>query len=343
MTTDRERVLLVDDDPDMLKICQDVLRRKGYEITCADTGQQALAEVRRQSFPAAVIDLVLPDIGGMEVVSAVRQADPEAIVVVITGFASLDSAIEAVRRGAYDYVRKPFEATDLSSVLTRGLERRQLIKENEQLVARLNRLNQQLEQSKGRLEDKMRIATDELNVFIELRQRLAEAPDLRTTAQYVVEAGMRLTGADSGAMLVVDGTVGLLRPIAAHKIAGNELGEKNLAVGQSILGEVALTGTPKVINDLFADPQLSEDRLAYAGIRSVLAHSLGADDTILGVIAFFDKLTGPFTEKNLNLVAVLAAQVSSVVAAMINRRSSEPGTAQQPPPDEFVDLENLVR
>ncbi len=126
MATERQRVLLVDDDPQILELFEEALSGEGYEITCADTGQRALEEIRRQPFPAAVVDLVLPDIGGLEVVSAIRRADPEAVVVIITGFASLDSAIEAVHRGAYEYLRKPVDVTDLINVLAQGLKHREL-------------------------------------------------------------------------------------------------------------------------------------------------------------------------------------------------------------------------
>lgn len=338
MQTAKQRVLVVDDDPNILEVCKGVLAGQGYETTCVTTGHQALQEVRRQPFPAAVVDLVLPDVGGLDVVSAIRQADAEAVVVIITGFASLDSAIEAVRRGAYDYLRKPFEAADLTSILARGLEHRQLIKENEQLVTKLNRLNQQLQQNKARLEDKMRIATEEMAVFIDLGRRLSEAHDSPTTAQYILQAAIQLTGADSGAILVVDGSLSRLYPIVSLGITAEELAASPLLVGEGILGEVASSATSKVVNDLLADPQLSEDNLVYVGIRSVLAHPLVTDETVVGIIALFDKPDGPFTDSNLNLIALLAAQVSTVLAAMVIRRSSP-----QQAPDQFIDLENLLR
>jgi len=342
METPPQRVLVVDDDLDMLQLCQDVLSRQGYETTCVATGEQALAEVHRQPFPAALVDLVLPDIGGLEVVSAIRRADPEAVVVIITGFASLDSAIEAVRRGTYDYLRKPFDTDELINILARGLEHRRLIKENEQLVTRLNRLNQQLQQSKARLEDKMRIATEELAVFINLGHRLGEARDSQTTAQHILQAALELSGAERGAILVVDRGLNQLQPIVTIGISSDELSANKLGVGEGILGQVASAATPKIINDLLADPQLSEDGLAYAGIRSVLAHPLVSDDVVVGVIALFDKPSGPFTDNNLNLIAVLAAQVSSVLAATVIPRPYKLGAGQQPP-DQFINLEDLLR
>jgi len=274
MPADGQRVLLVDDDPKIIEVCQEVLTQEGYATVCANTGAEALQEVRRQPFPAAVVDLVLPDVDGLDVVSAIRQADPEAVVVIITGFACLDSAIEAVRRGAYDYLRKPFGTADLTNILARGLEHRQLIKENEQLVTRLNRLNQQLQQSKVRLEDKMRIATEEMDVFIKLGQRLSQAHDPQETARHILQAGIKLTGVDSGAILVVDASLGRLYPIVTTGITAEELTARPLAIGEGILGEVASSATSEVVNDLLADSQFSEDNLVYAGIRSVLAHPL---------------------------------------------------------------------
>ena len=342
MDRTRQRVLLVDDDPDMLAICDNALSRGGYETTCVATGEEAVAEVRRHPFPAAVVDLVLPDVGGLDVVSAIRQADPEAVVIIITGFASLDSAIEAVRRGVYDYLRKPFDTEELARVLARGLEHRQVIRENRQLVTKLNRLNQDLRESTTRLEDEMRIATEELSVFIDLERRLYEADDYRVTAQCILDAAMKLTGAGSGSVLAVDQSLGRLQPLVAQGISNDELTARNLLIGKDVLGEVAASGTGRFINDLLADPQLSEDSLVYAGIRSVIAQPVMEKELVVGVIALFDKPEGVFTHKNLDLLAVLAAQVSDVLAGMIThpfyQRQVKPAGS-----DEFIDLTNLVR
>jgi DNA-binding NtrC family response regulator len=119
-------ILVVDDEQVICKSCEKVFRRGGHEVTCALSGRQALTLLQTDEFDVVFTDLKMMDVGGMEVVETVKQRYPRTVVVVITGYATIASAVETMRSGAFDYLPKPFTAGELMAVLDRALEKRKL-------------------------------------------------------------------------------------------------------------------------------------------------------------------------------------------------------------------------
>jgi two-component system response regulator PilR (NtrC family) len=134
----RVRVLLVDDEPSMRELLGIVLGREGYEVVVAECGTQALDALKRQSFDLVVTDIRMPDMSGVDVLRAARLGDPDVPVVMMTAYASTETAVEALRLGASDYVTKPFDVDELKLVLRHALERRELRQENVALKRALN-------------------------------------------------------------------------------------------------------------------------------------------------------------------------------------------------------------
>jgi DNA-binding NtrC family response regulator len=136
MTTERA-ILLVDDEVDALEGYTQALRRERYRIDATADPREALVRVRSVSYDAAVVDLRMPHLDGMDVLRAIHAADADVAVVVVTGFASVDTAVEAMKQGACDYLSKPFTPDDLRLALRRALARHDLVRENRDLRERL--------------------------------------------------------------------------------------------------------------------------------------------------------------------------------------------------------------
>lgn len=129
-------ILIVDDEPDIRDLLAEFFRERRYDVTLAADGRAAVAAIERapSRFGLILTDLNLPGIDGLGVLSAARAANPSCYVVIITGFASLDSAIQAVRLGAYDYLTKPFSLGQIEVIMRRVLSHLTLDAENRQLA-----------------------------------------------------------------------------------------------------------------------------------------------------------------------------------------------------------------
>src|SRR5580658_8235267 len=133
MTTphdERPRVLIVDDEKFIRDILADFLGMEGYVVRTAEDGAAALAELGRTRYDMILSDLKMPRMGGIELLAAIGQAAPSALTVIMTGFGTVETAIDAMKRGAYDYILKPFKVEEVIHVVQRGLEKQRLSAEN---------------------------------------------------------------------------------------------------------------------------------------------------------------------------------------------------------------------
>ena len=134
-----ERVLVVDDDAEMAAVVARHLEGEGMPAASATSGAQALAAVEHEPFAVVVTDVVMTDVGGLDLLRAVQRTQPEARVILMTAFGSLETAIEAIRGGAYDYLTKPFTMAELTLTVRRALDERRLRAENRRLRAEVER------------------------------------------------------------------------------------------------------------------------------------------------------------------------------------------------------------
>lgn len=131
--TETVNILVVDDEKGIREGCRRILSSEGYGVDVAENGKAGLEMVRGKPYDLILVDLMMPVMGGLELMEQVRQIDPGIILVVITGFATVETAVEAMKHGAYDYIPKPFNPDQLLAVLNRGLDKRRLTIEKEKL------------------------------------------------------------------------------------------------------------------------------------------------------------------------------------------------------------------
>ncbi len=131
----RPKVLVVEDDPEMLALLRQHLAGEGYLVVTTNKGVEALDRLRTESFDVILTDLKMPGVDGMEILRAARGAQGDARVILITAFGSIETAIQAIREGAYDYVTKPFRLDEISLLVRKALEDRNLREENRRLRA----------------------------------------------------------------------------------------------------------------------------------------------------------------------------------------------------------------
>ena len=131
------RVLVVDDERRQSDILQMILEAEGYETTAAGNGRQALQAAQGGGFDVVLTDLKMPDLNGIELLSEILKLQPTPLVVLMTAHGTIDSAVDAMRKGAFDYLTKPLEKDELLLVLRRAMERTHLVRENRMLHEQL--------------------------------------------------------------------------------------------------------------------------------------------------------------------------------------------------------------
>jgi DNA-binding NtrC family response regulator len=173
----QESILVVDDEEVMRDVLGSLLSQAGYDVALAADGPGGLALARKGSYAAALVDMMLPEMDGMAVLEELKRIDPELVVLMITAYASVETAIAAMRRGAFDYVAKPFKHEELLHALANGLNQRRLQDENRQLRSALR--------DQGRFMEIVGKSQKMAQVF----QLIAQAAPSRSTILVVGESG----------------------------------------------------------------------------------------------------------------------------------------------------------
>ncbi len=125
MTT-QERILIVDDEEQMRELLAKVLEKNGYQVTAAADGSQALALLEKEPMDLVVTDVRMPGLDGMEALRAIKELNPEIVIILMTAFGSIDQAVQAVKEGAYDYINKPFKIDEMLLTIKKALDERRL-------------------------------------------------------------------------------------------------------------------------------------------------------------------------------------------------------------------------
>src|SRR6204780_1074578 len=126
MLPERKQVLIVDDEPNLRKILSAQLSRDGYEVMTAEDGEQGLALLKEHHIDLVITDLKMPKVDGMTLLRKALELEPELPVVLITAHGTIDTAVEALKSGAFDFVTKPFDKDEVRQIVSKALRTREL-------------------------------------------------------------------------------------------------------------------------------------------------------------------------------------------------------------------------
>ncbi|WP_437987604.1 sigma-54-dependent transcriptional regulator [Sorangium sp. So ce117] len=194
------RVLVVDDEPGLRQVLHIAFRRQGYEVVAAPGARAAIEAIRQnpQPFPLVLTDLVMPDGSGIEVLTAAKARSNATEVIVMTAHSTVESALDAMRHGAYDFVTKPFSPAELTALAAKALEKSSIVAENQRLRAQLERLDLPSREPLGTSPAMQRIA-----------ELIAKIAPTRTTVLLTGESG---TGKERVARAIHDRSDRAARP-----------------------------------------------------------------------------------------------------------------------------------
>ncbi len=141
----RSKILVVDDEPRIRDACRMVLSEEGFEVALAADGNEGVQMIREEHFDVILVDLMMPVLSGFEVLSYVRESHPDTVVIVITGYATLEHSINAMKRGAFDFIPKPFTPDQLRTVVAKAIRYNRALQDiadtNSRLKTMVNRLS----------------------------------------------------------------------------------------------------------------------------------------------------------------------------------------------------------
>ncbi len=208
------RILIVDDEEVLASFVAKILveeKEFSYDVAVAGTGEDAVSMFEKEPFDLLIADIKLPEMDGIDVLRSVKSVDPETQVVMITAYASLETAVAALREGAYDYIVKPFEAKQVQSVVRHALERRSLILQRNELIQSLSEANDRLTEAHKLLEEKKALVDKELEQRIrelaslnELAGKLSSELDLQRLLGSTPKLACEVMKAEAGAVVFAE-------------------------------------------------------------------------------------------------------------------------------------------
>lgn len=293
-----ELILVVDDEPDILGLCERILVGRGYEVYTAASASQAIRIARETPFDVVLLDLQMSDGDGITVFEKIRSYHRDAAGIVITGYPSMEAAIDALRRGFSGFVLKPFTPNELRQAVHDALERRRLERDHARLQT--------------------------LIPLYELSQSLMSTVDINALLDLVVETAIEATGADRASLMLERD--GMLSIEAARGLPEDVLDKPATPVGEGIAGWVARHGSPLLLDKTTTMPPELSDALKHGDIASAVCAPLALQDRVIGVLNLtkLEPTERPFTPSDGELIRVLAGQVAIAIenARLFQNQSS---------------------
>ena len=226
------RVLVVDDEEMIRALVKDTLSATEMEVSAASGGRQALDMMARTDYDVLLTDLTMPGMSGLQLLAESLRRHPDTIPIVFTGYATLKTARQAIREGAYDYILKPFDLDELHESVSRALERRGLVQEN----ARLR----------------------ELSGLFEVSEAIGSAVGRDELLRLILRFALVQTGATRGSVMLLDDSGSKLDIVAAVGLPEHVINGTSIDVGQGIAGHVIQNGQPLLVGNIDEDEHLRD-------------------------------------------------------------------------------------
>jgi K+-sensing histidine kinase KdpD len=292
---EKERILVVDDDLDFLKIIKIILENKGYVVDTVPSASEAISRIKEHYYHATILDIILPDDDGTELLSRILDIHPDIIAIMLTGHSSVRNAVRSLNRGAFAYLEKPLDPDNLLSVLSRGLEKQRLVMENRILMEELEQRN--------------KIS----NTLLSVSQAVSESLDLQNIIDSSLDKVALYTGIDTSFIylfendrLVLKGHHGLT-PTEVDRMAAVIPGNGN------ILSRVFKQAKPIIIEYFKENAEPSLDFLKDSDCQSFAGIPLSILSESIGVMGIASHTSGQIIESNLELLTGIAREISIAV------------------------------
>lgn len=299
------KILVIDDEERMCQSLVTILKDLGYQAKAVSQANQALKEIEKDNYDLIVSDIKMPDLDGFDILKLTKRQNKDSLVIFMTGYASLESAIEAINLGAYDYLTKPLDFGKFRLTVQRALEKREYDQSKNLLLEALKQKNLELKQK-----------VSELNALYQTGKSLSSTADLKQLLNQIISLATKVLGAKTGSVMLISSENQELYISAAIGLEKEVLQNTRLKMGSSIAGFVAEKGTPLMIEDVEKDLRFRRINKQKYETKSLLSVPLKIKNKVLGVINLNNKIDGtPFSKSDLQLLITFASQAAVAIEA----------------------------
>ena len=302
-------ILVVDDDPIIRNLLDAYLREfKGNNVFLASDGVEGLNWIQKVEMDCVFIDMYMPGFTGLETLGRIKQLDKDVMIVLMTGQPSFEIMIEAIQKGASDFLIKPFQLEQVSLTLERLTKEKRLLNENRMLTEEV-RAKKLLEELNLKLEKKVK----EQTILYTIMDQLSQVRGKEDLFHQIVKMAAHLSEARKVAFFIWDREAGHLRLVAGVGMDARRINQLVVPLGEGIVGKVALEGVPLLVLEELGRPAKAHDPLEMKGL-SFLALPMKIRQETFGVLQVADRDEGrPFSEEDLFLLSILSEKAAMTI------------------------------
>jgi K+-sensing histidine kinase KdpD len=287
-------ILLVDDDLAFLKVAQSILHNKGYLPDVARNAEEALHKAKNKSYNLAVLDMLLPDMNGVDLLSSLREIQPDILTIMLTGFSSVEHTVQSLNRGAFAFLEKPLNPDRLLEVIQRGIEKQQLVVENRHLMKELEHRNR------------------DLNILLSITQAVSYTLKPEDIVKPVLETIAGSLGLDGHYLLVFDDN---FKTLNGYWGFTEKLKNKiqSLELNTSCINRVIKNSEPLIVNSIRGDTDPLLSLLAQENYKSFIAVPVVATNETKGLLGIAINSEHVFSPLEVNLLKAIGREVSVAI------------------------------
>jgi len=329
-TTGPFRILVVDDEPGIREIVGTILEEDGYQVRRAASVREARDHLAADPFDLVLTDLKMPGEDGLALVREIRERFPDMATVIFTGYASVDSAIEALRLGISDYMKKPFRLEEIKRTVERVLGNRERNESESRWIRDLEDGNRRFEEQETRMrrsiddarrrleeaEERLRLRSSGLHLVDELHEMGSHAYDLDTYLERSLERICLRLGVQKGSIMLAEqeGERPVLTVRAAVGHPRTEILHRSVPIGSGVAGWVAAHRKTLRVERLVDDTRFRWDRRHRFRTDSFVSVPLVADQRVIGVINLNDKESrDAFTSTDEDVARVVGTALAGAI------------------------------
>jgi putative nucleotidyltransferase with HDIG domain len=313
------KVLVVDDESGVRELVKTYLEYSGIEVMTAGDGLEAIHVAKSGGIDVVLTDILMPHMDGLALAGELKKMQPDTVVILMTGYASVNTAVEAIKQGVFDYIMKPFQNMQIViHAIHRAVERKQLIEDRRKLIEDLKHTNDELEYHRQLLMEKVWKTDAELvrrverlSTLYEISRNASSVGQLDHLLQSILDKISGAMNDSPGILWLFDGRRESLRRVASVRIQYIDTVPGSIGSGDGSIGEVIRENRARVFhyNENLSDPlfrKICEEEQAF----SLVVVPLSFEESVLGVFTMFFPEETPVTDDDVSLLTAVADQVS---------------------------------